>query len=311
MAQEAKTPPEVLAQLRHNLAEHFSDEELRVLCFDLRVDYHELPGEAKSVKVVELISYLERRDRLSELVRKCSELRPNVAWPLKVLPEAATPAPAAILRRQVRFFICYKRHADPDQKLAVYLHDCLTAQGHDVFIDGTMRTGVAWLDEIDRQIEASNFLIVLLSKSSADSEMVQSEVSRAYEYRRLQGHPRILPVRIAYEGLLPYTIAAFLNPLQYVVWQSEADDERVGRDILDAIQGRLPVRSPIQIELAAGRVIVSEGGRRIADDGALHPPLPEFDPRFLEVNDDTPNNSPRVCRPGIADNWRGHTGSGA
>jgi hypothetical protein len=148
-----------------------------------------------------------------------------------------------------------------------------------------MRTGDAWLEEIDRQIKASDFLIVLLSAESANSEMVRAEVRRAYEYRKSQGHPHTLPVRIAYEGLLPYSIDAFLNPFQYVVWQSSADDERVAREILAAIEGRLPEQEPIVIKPMTGETIVSEDGRPVADDAdekALHPPSPEFDPRFLK-----------------------------
>ena len=179
-------------------------------------------------------------------------------------------------------FICYKRNADPDRKLAAYLYESLTDQGHDVFIDSTMRTGEAWLEEIDRQIKISDFLVVLLSKESADSEMVQAEVRRAYEYQKRQGHPHILPVHIAYEGLLPYTIEAFLDPLQYTVWWSDADNERVAQDILVAIEGQLPNRTPIQIRPTAGEVILSEDGRVVTNEEALHPPLPEFDPRWLE-----------------------------
>jgi len=180
------------------------------------------------------------------------------------------------------FFICYKRNVEPDQTLAHYLYKFLTAQGHEVFIDGTLRTGEAWLEEIDQQLKASDFLVVLLSKESADSEMVKAEVSRAYEYCKQQDKPQTLPVRIAYEGLLPYSIAAFVDPLQYVVWQSEADNERVAQDILAAIEGRLPQREPVQSRPVAGKFTISEDGRVIADDGALQSPLPEFDPRFLE-----------------------------
>jgi hypothetical protein len=39
--------------------------------------------------------------------------------------------------------------------------------------------------------------------------MVQAEIRRAYEYRRLQGYPHTPPVRVIYEGLLPYSIDAF------------------------------------------------------------------------------------------------------
>jgi hypothetical protein len=199
------------------------------------------------------------------------------------LAELVESVQSALVPSQVHLFICYKRNADPDQRLANYLYDILTARGHDVFIDGALLTGEAWLEEIDRQIEASDFLIALLSKESADSEMVQAEVRRAYKYRKLQGRPHTLPVRIAYEGLLPYTIDAFLNPLQYVVWQGEADQKRVGREILAAIEGRFPERAPIQVRPVSEESIVSEDGRVGADDETLHPPLPEFDPRWLEA----------------------------
>jgi hypothetical protein len=179
-------------------------------------------------------------------------------------------------------FISYKRNVDPDQTLAKTLYDSLVSNGHRVFMDTTLRTGDAWLEEIDRQLKASDFLIVLLSQQSADSEMVRAEVSRAYEYRKLQGRPQTLPMRVAYEGLLPYAIDAFLNPLQYVVWQSDADTARVCAEIQQAITGQLPDQRPIRIQLGADRMAVSDDGRVIANDAALHPPLPQFDPRFLK-----------------------------
>ena len=211
-------------------------------------------------------------------------------------PEAGPAQPDGVRSREQRrpdlaptvalapahLFVCYARNVSPDRELAVYLSEYLAAQGHDVFIDATLRAGELWLDQIDQQIKASDFLIVLLSDKSSESEMVKAEVSRAYEYRKLQGKPHILPVRVDYEGLLPYSIAAFLNPLQYVVWQGPTDNEQVGLDILAAIEGRLPERTPIQAMPMAKEVIVSEDGRAISDESSLHPPLPEFDPRILE-----------------------------
>ncbi len=253
MPDKAKMPSETLTQLRQNLAQHFNREELRTLCFDLGIEHENLP-DAKDSMARELVAHCDRIQRIPELVRKCRELRPDVSW-------AGLPA---------RLFICYKRNVDPDQKLADYLHEFLTAQGHDVFIDATLRTGTAWLEEIDQKIKGSDFLITLLSKDSADSEMVQAEVSRAYEYRQLQGWPLVLPIRITYEGPLPYALHAFLNPVQYVVWNGESDDERVGREILAAIEGRLPKQPPIQVRPVAG-----------TGDEPLCPP-PVFDPRFLQ-----------------------------
>jgi serine/threonine protein kinase len=190
-----------------------------------------------------------------------------------------TPAPQT--RPAARLFISYKRSAQPDQALADYLYDELTRQGHDVFIDRTMRTGDNWLAEIDERIKTSDFLVVLLSQTSADSEMVKAEVKRAYDYRKSQGRPYTLPVRVAYEGLLPYAIDAFLDPLQYVVWNTRPDNERVRDEILAAIAGRLPPRSVIMP--ATREIVFSEDGGIISNVETVHPPLPEFDPRILDA----------------------------
>jgi len=189
------------------------------------------------------------------------------------MPEPSRPA---------HLFICYEPTADPDRKLAAYLCEFLTAQGHDVVLDTDTQTSEDWLEKTDRQIKTSNLLVILLSKESAHNEMVQAEVRRAYEYRRSQGHPHILPVRIVYEGLLPYSIEAFLDPSQYVLWQSGTDNERVGQDILEAIEGRLPKREPIQLQPVPGEAIFSEDGHIVTGDKPPYLPLSEFNSRFLE-----------------------------
>ena len=184
--------------------------------------------------------------------------------------------------KTARVFISYKRGSNPDQLLADALYEFLSRGGHQVFIDITIRMGDAWLEEIDRQLKASDFLIVLLSRQSADSEMVGAEVRRAYKYRMLQGRPQTLPVRVAYEGLLPYSIDAFLNPLQYVLWQSEADTARVCEEVQQAIVGNLPDQTPMRVQLNPNRLAMSDDGRLITDEATFHPPLPGFDPRFLQ-----------------------------
>jgi len=73
----AKVEP---AKLRKNLVKYFSDSELRDLCFDLGVNYDDLPGLGKGDKARELIAYLERRGRIFELVEACRQRRPNESW---------------------------------------------------------------------------------------------------------------------------------------------------------------------------------------------------------------------------------------
>jgi hypothetical protein len=68
------------SDLRPMLEESFDESELRTLCFDLGVNYDDLPGEGKSSKARELISYLERRGRIRELVDYATRVRPNKPW---------------------------------------------------------------------------------------------------------------------------------------------------------------------------------------------------------------------------------------
>ena len=64
--------------LRGVLADYFSEMELRDLCFDLYIDYDDLPGSGKRGKARELIAHLQRRGRLDELVKLVLRRRPNL-----------------------------------------------------------------------------------------------------------------------------------------------------------------------------------------------------------------------------------------
>ena len=80
--------------LRRLLVEHFDIEDLRTLCFDLGEDYDSLRGEGKAGKARELVAYLERCGRISELVAIGSEMRPNASW--NVVLSSATEAPLTL-----------------------------------------------------------------------------------------------------------------------------------------------------------------------------------------------------------------------
>ena len=83
-------------------------------------------------------------DRYSSAGEMAQALRRQVHSDSVIMP------PAVI--ESVTIFICYKRNAKPDEAVANYLYDYLTAQGHEVFIDRTMRTGSDWLAEFRRRL---------------------------------------------------------------------------------------------------------------------------------------------------------------
>jgi hypothetical protein len=62
------------------LIRYFDEEELRTVCFKLEVEYDNLRGEGSQAKARELIKYLDRRDRISDLVEICERERSNVSW---------------------------------------------------------------------------------------------------------------------------------------------------------------------------------------------------------------------------------------
>jgi hypothetical protein len=70
-----------LTQLRQVLTTRLDAGELRTLCFDLGVDYDDLPGARKASRARELVGYLARRDRIADLIRVGKRLRPDIPWP--------------------------------------------------------------------------------------------------------------------------------------------------------------------------------------------------------------------------------------
>lgn len=69
-----------LINLQKQLVEHFDLSEMQQLCFDLGIDYEELAGETKTDKTRELVKLGYRIGRISDIVKRCAELRPNEVW---------------------------------------------------------------------------------------------------------------------------------------------------------------------------------------------------------------------------------------
>jgi len=75
-----KTPPSYPADLRTKMVKAFDEDEIKTLCFDLNIDFDDIKGDNKSGKVRELILFVSRRNRLSELIALCKTQRPNESW---------------------------------------------------------------------------------------------------------------------------------------------------------------------------------------------------------------------------------------
>jgi nucleoside phosphorylase len=71
--------------LRLAVTTAFDLRELRILVSDLDIDWDDIPGDTKAIKIIEIISYLKRRRRVSDLIRMIKVERPG-------LLESYTPA---------------------------------------------------------------------------------------------------------------------------------------------------------------------------------------------------------------------------
>src|SRR5688572_2356527 len=110
-----------------------------------------------------------------------------------------------------RVFISYKRNVAADEVFVDSVAAELNRHGHAVFVDRAMPVGEDWVRRIAEEVCRSDFLLLVLSDQAIQSQMVAEEVRMAEASRQRSGQPRFLPVRFAYEGQLPYDLAAILG----------------------------------------------------------------------------------------------------
>ena len=77
-----------LPLLRQTITQNFSLDELRVVCFDLSIDFENLRGETKASKVAALLADAQRFGRLEALLAALHAAKPH----LKLAQQAAATA---------------------------------------------------------------------------------------------------------------------------------------------------------------------------------------------------------------------------
>jgi hypothetical protein len=87
-----------------------------------------------------------------------------------------------------------------------------------VFVDSKIRLGQDWVEQIDIQLRRSEYFIVLLSATAVQSDMVRREIAIAHKLKKAS-KITIFPIRIGFEGELPYDIGAYLDLIQYILWR--------------------------------------------------------------------------------------------
>ena len=136
-----------LDRFRQQIADHYSLEDLRLLAFDLQLNWDELAGPTLSAKIISLILYLHHQRRLPELVDKLKADRTHVDWPeadsvMRKLGPVATLTQAG-LGPIDRFISLFTNRAQSDQE-SVELRNrrALLNQVRSFWIEGVLERSV-------------------------------------------------------------------------------------------------------------------------------------------------------------------------
>jgi len=144
--------------------------------------------------------------------------------------------------------LLYKRNAQPDEQVLDLLEKELRKSGYRIFIDRHLQVGMQWAREIERRVSNAYAVVVLLSSTAVNSEMLTYEVQIAHESAQKTGSPRILPVRINFQSTLPSPLAAILDGIQYAQWRGPQDGQALVAEIMESLQ-HTPKTVPGRIRL--------------------------------------------------------------
>ncbi|HYX42998.1 MAG TPA: AAA-like domain-containing protein, partial [Pyrinomonadaceae bacterium] len=255
---------EVLGQLStwvkqlHDLGETEVKHGVRVHVFNVYTDEH---GNAALPEKLR-----KQREQPQPQPPSQQQSQQTPIAPVATLPEQREPMAASVTgaveadAKGLRVALLYKRNAQPDEHVLKLLERELQAHDYNVFIDRHLSIGVEWAKEIERQVRTADAVVPVISQASAQSEMLAYEVQIAHEAaQQQQGSPRILPVRIDYEGALPDPLGSILAPLQYFLWREPQNDESLVTEVLKSLRGPEP-------EAVAPTEIREPGGGMLPDD---------------------------------------------
>jgi hypothetical protein len=104
-------------------------------------------------------------------------------------------------------------------------------------------------------VRTADAVIPLVSAASVSSEMLAYEVQIAHEAAQQQGgRPRLLPVRVGYDGAVPDPLSNFLARSRFALWGGPQDDGRLVAELRGALQATEPPKAVTVVEPPGGAV---------------------------------------------------------
>jgi hypothetical protein len=134
-------------------------------------------------------------------------------------------------------FISYNRKHD--ERVARHIYSALS-QKYEVYLDQeTNNIGDDFVLNLDAWLNKADFFIILLSKGSLESSWVLAELEHAYRLNKEHGHPRVLPVRVAYTGPYPLDVQAYIGRIHALFWDDKNSASHVAH-LQAAIENKPP-----------------------------------------------------------------------
>lgn len=298
--QPFKLLPSNRKYVREYLQNRFDLGELEKLLFDLGLDYQNFSHSTKDSFVMDLIAYSERvgRNMVLQLLECaqaersdatietiCRDLANPEVGQAPTVTTASTPTtqpPKQPNSKQPRIFLSYKRNTEMDEQLAHTIYQSLS-ESYQIFIDKTMLVGTMWAERVEQELREADFMIVLLSAQSIQSEMLTAEVATAYQLWKTQGHPLILPIRLNYTEPFQYPLSAYLNSINWTVWQDPANTPALLNELRQAIENKAMLQAPPATLFPTS----SQTAASLAATESFSNPQPSAQPRVLEMPEGT------------------------
>lgn len=189
--------------LRQALINGFNLEELSLLCADLEVDSEELSGNSKSARVLSLLQYLQRRNRLDELAALVQQQRPDS--PIS----AASPSSAKV-------YLSYAWGGD-SETLVNQLCNTLEQRQVPYIRDKNNLDYRGSIQAFMREIGASDAIIVVISDKYLKSENCMFELLEISRHGELK--QRIFPIVLPDANI--YDPLTRLDYIQY--WEQKGE----------------------------------------------------------------------------------------
>ena len=117
----------------------------------------------------------------------------------------------------------------------------LRARQHMVMIDGLLTNEESWLAAL-RNVD---LIVPMLTEETAQNAVVIRAMRAARSLMQRDEGPRLLPVRVAYEGPLPDSIDDAQSAQQYFIWRDAQDNNALLRALIEMLA---PAPSPLRLD---------------------------------------------------------------